>query len=97
MCGRYVSSERAAIECAWHIGRSTSNPFKQRYNVAPTTLVPILRSGPDGDLELLEARWGLVPSWWKDELLKLRGAVLHLADGSFGIGSAPGKAREPHR
>lgn len=67
MCGRYVSPERAAIERAWHIGRSNGNPFNQRYNVAPTTVVPILRAGPEGEIELLEARWGLVPSWWKDE------------------------------
>lgn len=67
MCGRYVSPDQATIERAWHIGRSTSNPFKQRYNVAPTTVIPVLRTAPDGILELLEARWGLVPSWWKDE------------------------------
>jgi len=67
MCGRYVAPERAAIERAWHLGRSNSNPFRQRYNVAPTTVVPVLRSGPEGEIELLEARWGLVPSWWKDE------------------------------
>jgi len=68
MCGRYVSPEQAAIERAWHIGRSTSNAFGQRYSVAPTTQVPILRSrpGPDAGFALAEARWGLIPPWWKD-------------------------------
>ena len=68
MCGRYVSPDQAAIERAWHIGRSTSNPFKQRYNVAPTTQIPILkaRPGPDAGFALAQARWGLIPPWWKE-------------------------------
>ena len=65
MCGRYVSPDRATIERAWQIGRSNSNPFRQRYNVLPTTTVPILRAGAAG-FELSEARWGLIPSWWKE-------------------------------
>lgn len=65
MCGRYVSPETAAIERTWHIGRTNSNPFRRRYNVLPTTDVPIIRRAPDADeLELTEARWGLIPNWW---------------------------------
>jgi putative SOS response-associated peptidase YedK len=65
MCGRYVSPEQAAIERAYHIGRQNSNPFRRRYNVLPTTNVPILRHASDiGDTELTEARWGLIPHWW---------------------------------
>jgi putative SOS response-associated peptidase YedK len=66
MCGRYVSPDQAAIEREWRIGRGNSNPFPRRYNVLPTTLVPILRraAGVDG-FELSEARWGLIPHWWK--------------------------------
>ena len=65
MCGRYVSPERAAIERAWQVGRGNSNPFGRRYNVLPTTEIPILVAGAAGGLELAEARWGLIPSWWK--------------------------------
>ena len=66
MCGRYVSPERAAIERAWQVGRGNSNPFGRRTNVLPTSVIPILRADPaTGALELAEARWGLVPSWWK--------------------------------
>jgi putative SOS response-associated peptidase YedK len=66
MCGRYVSPERAAIERAWQVGRGNSNPFGRRYNVLPSTDIPILRANADsGELELAEARWGLIPSWWK--------------------------------
>jgi putative SOS response-associated peptidase YedK len=65
MCGRYVSPEQAAIERAWHIGRHNDNPFRRRYNVLPTTQVPIIRRASDADeLELTDARWGLIPHWW---------------------------------
>lgn len=65
MCGRYVSPDIASIESAWHIGRTNSNPFRQRYNVLPTSQVPVIRRAPDADLrELTQARWGLIPHWW---------------------------------
>jgi putative SOS response-associated peptidase YedK len=45
--------------------RGGGNPSPARYNVAPSTNVPILRLAPDGGaLELTQARWGLIPSWW---------------------------------
>jgi putative SOS response-associated peptidase YedK len=70
MCGRYVSPDTASIERAWHIGRSNSNPFLRHFNVAPTTNIPLIRGNPaTGELELIEARWGFVPSWWKQPKL----------------------------
>ena len=45
MCGRYVSPEEAEIERFWHIGRHNYDPFGRRFNVAPTTQVPLLRTG----------------------------------------------------
>jgi len=67
MCGRYVSPEEAEIERAWHIGRHNSNPFQRRFNVSPTQIIPILRLDRDtGEIELVNARWGLIPTWWKD-------------------------------
>ncbi|MGH8551959.1 MAG: SOS response-associated peptidase [Methylococcales bacterium] len=67
MCGRYVSPDEAAIERHWLIDRRNSEAFQRRYNVAPTTRVPIIRRKDNGVLELLLARWGLIPSWWKQE------------------------------
>lgn len=65
MCGRYASPDTADIERAWHIGRHNNNPLRRRFNVLPTTNVPILRRAADADvLELTEARWGLIPHWW---------------------------------
>jgi putative SOS response-associated peptidase YedK len=37
-----------------------------RYNIAPTTLVPTVIQGAEGQRELVEMRWGLVPTWAKD-------------------------------
>lgn len=41
--------------------------FVRRFNVAPTSVVPVLRANADsGALELQSAHWGFVPLWWKD-------------------------------
>jgi len=67
MCGRYVSPDTASIERAWHIGRINSNPFPRHFNVAPTTTIPLIRGNPaTGELELIDARWGFVPTWWNE-------------------------------
>src|SRR5258706_5817532 len=67
MCGRYVSPEQAEIERFWHIGRHNSNPFGRRFNVAPTSIIPILRlDRSTGEIELVNARWGLIAAWWKE-------------------------------
>ena len=67
MCGRYVSPEEAEIERFWHVGRHGKQPFGRRFNVAPTSVVPILRvDRSTGEIELVNARWGLIPTWWKE-------------------------------
>jgi putative SOS response-associated peptidase YedK len=66
MCGRYVSPSEAEIERFWHIGRHNYDPFGRRFNVSPTSQVPLLRLDPEGgELDLAMARWGLIPFWWK--------------------------------
>jgi putative SOS response-associated peptidase YedK len=66
MCGRYVSPDQSAIERAWKIDRTSSNPFPRRFNVQPTTEVPVLRR-ERAALVLQAARWGLIPHWWKKD------------------------------
>jgi putative SOS response-associated peptidase YedK len=39
--------------------------LKPRYNISPTQLVPVVRTGQIGQ-ELTMLRWGLIPSWAKD-------------------------------
>jgi putative SOS response-associated peptidase YedK len=66
MCGRYVSAEVAAMERFWHLGRHNWTQFlRPSFNVAPTTQVPVVLRDADGTLVGESARWGLIPSWWK--------------------------------
>ena len=74
MCGRYVSPDEAVVERMWHIGRDSSNPFAgltpfgRRCNVTPTTKVAVIQRDRDKEqLVLTEARWGLIPHWWKEK------------------------------
>ena len=67
MCGRYVSPEEAAIERFWKLSKAQrDNPLGARFNVSPASIVPMLRLGETGGLELVGARWGLIAFWWKD-------------------------------
>lgn len=69
MCGRYVPPDQAELERFWHIGRHNWRfPAEPVFNAAPTTEVPMVIRGDDGTIELRGARWGLIPSWWKQEV-----------------------------
>jgi putative SOS response-associated peptidase YedK len=75
MCGRYVSSEHAAIERHWQLGRGNDNPFPARYNVTPQqgnprAYVPVIRHGEDGVPELAMLQWWLLPYWSKEPRIK---------------------------
>ncbi|MFG5863818.1 SOS response-associated peptidase [Metapseudomonas sp. CR1201] len=65
MCGRVVTPSDRAIEAYWHIGSRNSGRWIQSYNAAPTTIVPMVKLGDDGEPEVIAARWGLIPFWWK--------------------------------
>ena len=68
MCGRYVVPGEEAIEEYWATSfRCGGGRVLPRYNVAPTTQVPMVVRAPDGTRELQMARWGLIPDWWKNE------------------------------
>lgn len=65
MCGRYVTPDESAIEREWSLKPREAVLFPvARYNVAPTTSVPIIRR-MEGELELRKVRWGLVPFFAK--------------------------------
>jgi putative SOS response-associated peptidase YedK len=59
MCGRYVSPDDAAIEREFNLVR-TEWKFPASYNVAPTQLVPVVRT-VDGERRGSLLRWGLIP------------------------------------
>ena len=75
MCGRYYrrSNKQQLTQ------RFAANPvpdvidFVSDYNVAPTTLQPVIRNARDGAFrQLLLMRWGLIP-WWAESLAEFKG------------------------
>ena len=65
MCGRYVTispPEELAERC--DVQRVDVDALEQRYNVAPTTQVPVVLER-DGARTLQTMRWGFVPFWAK--------------------------------
>ena len=62
MCGRYAisSSRLPRIERALGIELPEIQPH---YNIAPTQMVPVVRTTEDGGYELVKMRWGLDSTW----------------------------------
>ena len=67
MCTRYIAPDDAAIERAWHVGRSgpTRWPASQ---VFPRRPGPFIRAG-DGRSEVVRGLWGLIPWFSKTSAL----------------------------
>lgn len=62
MCGRFTAAFDA--QQFRNLTKLPAPPgWAARYNVAPETLIPIVRLNDQGRREVIEARWGLVPSW----------------------------------
>jgi putative SOS response-associated peptidase YedK len=64
-----VTPDEAALERFWTLDRRHWNPLAGGFNVAPTSIVPIIERAADGGYDLAAARWGLVPHWWNREKL----------------------------
>ncbi|KAI5912139.1 SOS response-associated peptidase [Thauera sp. 2A1] len=69
MCGRYalygpVSRLRERFEAD-----PEDFEFEPRYNAAPMQWLPVVRQRPSGERVIHLLRWGLVPSWAKDEAI----------------------------
>jgi putative SOS response-associated peptidase YedK len=65
MCGRYeLHANPAAIALAF--GLAYPPELHARYNIAPMQQVPIVRVNAQGERELVQVRWGLVPRWAKE-------------------------------
>jgi putative SOS response-associated peptidase YedK len=62
MCGRYALSRTELLKEFFEFS-FTGNQILPRFNVAPTTQIPVIRLRDDGQRELIDVRWGLVPSW----------------------------------
>ena len=66
MCGRYsLHSKAPAINSEYQIRDSVV--LAPRYNIAPTQDAPVVRAVDGKRRSLSILRWGLIPSWAKDE------------------------------
>ncbi|HEX7000086.1 MAG TPA: SOS response-associated peptidase [Trueperaceae bacterium] len=64
MCGRYtLYSHEDDLATLFEV---ETYPLTPRYNIAPTTSVPIIRQRSGGQRVMEEMRWGLLPHWVKD-------------------------------
>lgn len=65
MCGRFATPDQELIIKEFKVSK-TSEDFEVVFNAAPSMLLPAIRFR-DGERELSALRWGLIPSWAKDE------------------------------
>lgn len=65
MCGRFTLHSNLNL-ILQQFALDDAPDLTPRYNVAPTQDVPIVRATAEGR-ELAMVRWGLIPSWAKDE------------------------------
>ena len=79
MCGRYYrTADKQAIAESFHASAASDDPMPPGYNIAPSTIQPVIRQGRDtGARELVGMRWGLVG-------FGCGIAVMHLAALRFG-------------
>jgi putative SOS response-associated peptidase YedK len=68
MCGRYAFAPRktAAVRVTFDLDDSSLPLFEDRYNIAPSQPVAIVRQTPTGKRECVFVKWGLIPSWASD-------------------------------
>ena len=67
MCGRFSNDAKPEqIEAEFKIGKLNPKLFAPRYNIAPTQMIPVVLE-QSGERIIESLRWGLIPSWAKDE------------------------------
>lgn len=70
MCGRYSLANVMEDELAEYFGIEDYELHwgsqRRRFNIPPTTKIPVIRKKDGGQLELVELRWGLIPFWQKE-------------------------------
>jgi putative SOS response-associated peptidase YedK len=66
MCTRYVLLQEHLRELLKRLGLEAEPSFVSRYNIAPGSLIPAVRTHlQTAQPEAVALRWGLVPSWAK--------------------------------
>lgn len=65
MCGRFTITKPEAIKIEFNLREEID--FPPRYNIAPSQTIPIIKQDEHGYYRPGLVRWGLLPSWAKDE------------------------------
>ena len=82
MCGRYsITGDFSDLER--HVPFKGTRPENPRYNLAPRQQAPVLiwEGGTATTATLKPMRWGLIPSWAKDD--KLDEKTVRITAGSI--------------
>lgn len=72
MCGRYALYGPVSRLREHFDAEADELEFPPRYNAAPMQWLPVVRQRPNGERVIHSLRWGLVPSWAKDEAIATR-------------------------
>ncbi|KAA8782491.1 SOS response-associated peptidase [Paenibacillus amylolyticus] len=68
MCGRFtITDPLDAIMDRYMASIAEGFEYRPNYNAAPMQYIPTIIAGKDGKNKLGSLRWGLVPSWAKDD------------------------------
>jgi putative SOS response-associated peptidase YedK len=72
MCGRIIRKTPRHI-VAEHYGIKDDGPeTNRRFNIPPSTQILAVRSPASDSRELVQFRWGLIPSWAKDAAIAFK-------------------------
>lgn len=72
MCGRYAQYSPADAIADLFGAAIEIEALAPRYNAAPTQWLPVIRQRTNGERVLQSLRWGLLPSWARDETIAAR-------------------------
>lgn len=72
MCGRYAQFTSPGDIAEIFGATLDSADVGPRYNAAPMQWLPVIRQRPSGERVVQMLRWGLLPSWAKDETIANR-------------------------
>lgn len=71
MCGRFAMA-RTPESLTRDFNLAACADLAPRYNIAPSTEIPVVRRSPEGTRVLHLLRWGLVPHWSNDPAMGAR-------------------------
>ena len=71
MCGRYALYG-PHFRYKEYFGPDDWSDFPDRYNIAPSLSVPVIRQSPEGRRVVSLLQWGLIPNWSKDASIGLK-------------------------